>query len=78
MASDQKSVHKAEYKRFLKRLRQARSDAGLTQTQVAKALRRPQTYVSKAELGERRLDVLEVQEFGKVYDKPLSYFFPKA
>lgn len=78
MSSDQKSVHKAEYQRFLKRLRQARADAGLTQTQVAKALRRPQTFVSKAELGERRLDVLEVQEFGKVYGKPFSYFFPSA
>lgn len=78
MSSEQKSVYKAEYRRFLKRLRQARTDAGLTQTQVAKALRRPQTFVSKAELGERRLDVLEVQEFGKVYGKPLNYFFPKA
>lgn len=78
MSSNQKSVHKAEYKHFLKRLRQARSDAGLTQTEVAKALRRPQTFVSKVELGERRLDLLEVQDFAKVYGKPFSYFFPKA
>lgn len=77
-ASNQKSVYKEEYRRFLKHLRQARIDAGLTQTEVAKTLRRPQTFVSKAELGERRLDVLEVQEFGKVYGKPLNYFFPKA
>ncbi|OGR47068.1 MAG: hypothetical protein A2X40_07670 [Elusimicrobia bacterium GWC2_65_9] len=62
----------------MKRLRQAREDADLSQTKVAKALRRPQTYVSKAEIGERRLDVLEVQEFAKLYHKPLSYFFPKG
>ena len=78
MANPKKSVHKAEYRRFLKRLRQARIDAGLSQTAVAKKLKRQQTYVSKAELGERRLDVLEVQEFAQVYDKTLSYFFPKA
>jgi transcriptional regulator with XRE-family HTH domain len=72
------SVHKAEYKEFLKRLRQARLSAGLTQTEVARKLRRQQTYVSKAELGERRLDVLEVQEFAKLYGKPFTYFFPKA
>lgn len=70
------SIHKTEYQQFLKRLRQARLDAGLTQTQVAKKLRKLQTYVSKAELGERRLDVLEAQEFAQVYGKPLSYFFP--
>lgn len=72
------SVHKPEYRQFLRRLRQARADAGLSQTAVAKALRRPQTYVSKAEIGERRLDVLEVQEFAKLYHKPFTYFFPKA
>jgi transcriptional regulator with XRE-family HTH domain len=38
---------------------QARNDAGLTQVQVAAALKRPQSFVSKYESGERNLDVIE-------------------
>jgi len=41
---------------------QARKDAGLTQTELATRLGRPQSFVSKYENGERRLDVLEFLE----------------
>jgi transcriptional regulator with XRE-family HTH domain len=37
----------------------ARKQAGLTQVEVADRLGRPQSYVSKYERGERRLDVIE-------------------
>ncbi len=67
-----------EYKLFLKRLIQARQDAGLTQREAAKKLRRLQSYVSKSELGERRVDLLEAAEFAKVYGKDLYYFLPET
>lgn len=38
---------------------EARKDAKLTQEQVAERLRRPQSFVSKYEKGERKLDVIE-------------------
>jgi len=38
---------------------------------------KPQSFVSKCETGERRLDVVEVQEFAKLYKRPLSYFLPR-
>ena len=38
---------------------EAREEAGLTQAEVAKSLRRVQSFVSKYELGERRLDVVD-------------------
>jgi transcriptional regulator with XRE-family HTH domain len=41
---------------------QAREKKGLTQTEVAAKLRRPQSFVSKYESGERRLDVVEFLE----------------
>jgi transcriptional regulator with XRE-family HTH domain len=37
----------------------ARKDAGLTQHELAKRLRRPQSFVAKYEGGERRIDVVE-------------------
>jgi transcriptional regulator with XRE-family HTH domain len=43
-------------------LREARLARGLTQENVAERLGRPQSFVSKYETGERRLDVLELME----------------
>jgi DNA-binding XRE family transcriptional regulator len=62
------------HKLFPARLRQARIEAGLTQVEVAKELRRPQSYVSKCESGERRVDVVELAEFAQLYKKELSFF----
>ena len=61
---------------MLKRLREARELAGLTQVEVAKALGRTQAWVSKCELGERRIDPLDLQDFARLYRKPFSYFLP--
>ena len=69
-----RSPHSARYKRFLKRLRAARLQAGLTQIEVAATLRRPQSFVSKCEAGERRVDVVELEDFATLYQKPISYF----
>lgn len=68
------SIYSREYKAFLKQLRQARIDAGLTQADVAKRLNRPQSFVSKCESGERRVDVVELQKFAELYGKQLSFF----
>ncbi len=69
-----RSVHTDRYQEFLRRLRKARLDAGLTQADVARRLGKPQSFVSKCESGERRLDVVEVESFAKLYGKPPAYF----
>ncbi len=56
-----------EYKALLYKIKQARIDAGLTQKQVADKLDRHQSFVSKIESGERRIDVIELAEFSKLY-----------
>lgn len=58
------------------RLKQARLDAKLTQIQAARKLGKTQAYISKCELGERRIDVIELAAFAKVYRKSPAYFFP--
>lgn len=77
-AKRRSATHTPGYKYMLKRLRKARVDAGLTQVEVAKALRRPQSYVTKCELGERRIDPIELQQFAKLYRKRFSYFLPSG
>ena len=56
------SVFSENYDRFRRLLVSARKTAGLTQVEVAVRLARPQSYVSKYERGERRLDVIEFFE----------------
>ena len=68
------STRTPAYRRFLARLRAAREEAGLTQVQVAKRLRRTQAFVSKSESGDRRVDVIELKAFARLYRKPLGYF----
>ena len=52
--------------RFRKLLIAAREESGLTQVQVAGKLKKPQSYVSKIERGERRLDIIEFFELAEI------------
>ena len=63
-----------EYAYFVERLRKAREEAGLTQTEVAKRLKRPQSHISNVESGQQRVDVVELQTFAKMYNKDINYF----
>ena len=54
-----KSVFTRRHKRFRRLLVEARRASGLTQVALAAKLGRPQSFVSKFEQGERRLDVIE-------------------
>jgi len=53
-------VSQREYKAVGDALAAARARAGLTQQQLAKLLRKPQSFVSNYERGQRRIDVLEL------------------
>ena len=63
-----------EYTALLARLVLARKEAGLTQTDVARRLDKPRSYVSKCELGERRVDIIELLTFARIYRKDISFF----
>ncbi|MCT7975008.1 helix-turn-helix domain-containing protein [Laspinema olomoucense] len=59
----EKSIFTQEYLLFLGQLRRARKAAGMTQEQVAGRLRQTQSFVSKCERGERRIDVIELRAY---------------
>ena len=61
-----KSLYERRQAAFTELLRRARTEAGLTQVELAKKLRRPQSYVSKYERGDRRLGVIEFLEIARV------------
>lgn len=54
-----KSAHTSKYKKLVVALRAARIARKVTQTELAKRLKKPQSYVAKYEQAERRLDVVE-------------------
>ncbi len=72
------ALHTDRYAAFLDRLREARRHREMTQEAVADALGKPQTYVSKCELGERRVDFVELEDFAAVYGLPLDYFVTRT
>ena len=58
-----KAKFTARYDRFRALLIKTREAAGLRQVDLAHRLKRPQSYVSKIESGERRIDVVEFLDF---------------
>ncbi len=66
-----------KYRRFIAQLRAARLSAGITQQDVARELGKPQSYVSKCESEERRVDIVELNAFAKLYGKSLKFFLRK-
>ncbi len=63
-----KTIYQEPYLRLVQALVQARKNAGLTQTQVAEKLSKPQSYIAKVEGADRKLDVMEFVELCQAID----------
>jgi transcriptional regulator with XRE-family HTH domain len=69
-----KIIYSKDHKCLVAQLKRAREDAGFGQKKAAKLLGKTQSYVSKAESGQRRIDMIQLKEFAKIYKKDLSFF----
>ena len=69
-----KAIYSKEHKFLVERLRRARRQAGFGQAQVARLLGVSQSYVSKVESGQRRIDVVQLRQFAEVYGKNIDFF----
>lgn len=59
----EKTIYTTEYTTFLDALRRAREQSALTQIEFAARLNVTQSFVSKCERGERRLDIVELRHW---------------
>jgi len=70
----QKSIHSQTYAVFLKHLYETREKAGITQEELAERLGVTQSFVSKCERGERRIDIVELREFCMAMNTTMEKF----
>jgi len=68
------SMHSQRYQVFRSLLIAAREKSGLTQVQIAEKLGKPQSFISKYERGERRLDFSEFVELASVMGIDIAMF----
>jgi transcriptional regulator with XRE-family HTH domain len=69
-----KTIYSTEHKILIERVREARKTAGLDQKTAAKLLKVSQSYVSKIEAGQRRIDIIQLKQLARVYKKSLNFF----
>ena len=69
-----KTIYSKEHRYLVKQLKKGRKEMGLSQEQVANLLHRTQSYVSKIESGQRKIDIVQLKKFAKIYKKSLDFF----
>lgn len=69
-----KAIYSKEHRSLVEKLRKARKERGLDQEAVAKLLRVTQSYISKMESGQRRIDIIQLKALARIYRKKIEYF----
>jgi transcriptional regulator with XRE-family HTH domain len=69
-----KTIFTDGHKAVVDKLIKAREERKLTQVRVDELLKRTQSYVSKIEAGQRRIDIIQLKQFADIYKKPLDFF----
>ncbi len=67
-------IYSSGHKFLAQQLKKARELSGFDQKEVAELLDKTQSYISKIETGQRRIDVIQLQEFAKIYKKKIEFF----
>ncbi|MES0490906.1 MAG: helix-turn-helix transcriptional regulator [Leptospirales bacterium] len=68
------TIYRQEYIALVDKLIRVRLEAGLKQSEVAEKMGWHQVDVSKVETRVRRLDIMDLADMAKIYDKPLDFF----
>lgn len=73
----EKSIHSNEYAAFLSLLKTIRQEVGVSQVQLAMHLQETQTFVSKCERGERRIDFIELRTWCRALGVSVPLFLER-
>lgn len=69
-----KTIYSEEHKHLVQQLKKAREHAKFKQEDVAKILDVDQSFISRLEAGQYRIDVIQLKEFARIYKKSLNFF----
>ena len=68
------SIYSNDHKFTVNQLKKARLESGLDQKAVAELIGKTQSYISKIESGQRKIDIVQLKQFASIYKKPVKYF----
>lgn len=68
------SIYSNDHKFIVEQLKKARLEAKLDQKTVAELIGRTQSYVSKMESGQRKIDIVQLKQFASIYNKKIDFF----
>lgn len=69
-----KTIYTKTHRTMVKKLIKARKEAGFKQNDVAKKLGKTQSYISKIESGQCRIDIVQLKELAEIYKKNPKHF----
>lgn len=69
-----KTIYTKSHKTLVNKLIKARKKIGLKQAEVAKKLGKTQSYISKIESCQCRIDIIQLKEFAEIYKKNIGHF----
>ncbi len=69
-----KTIFTESHRKLVQQLVKARKKANLRQNDVAKKLGRTQSYISKIEAGQRRIDIVQLKELSAIYKRKIDFF----
>ncbi len=72
-----KLIYSKDHINLAKQLKLARIEANLDQKEVAKILNKTQSYISKIESGQRKIDIVQIKIFAEIYKKNVNFFIDK-
>ncbi|WP_283151344.1 helix-turn-helix domain-containing protein [Silvimonas soli] len=73
-----KSIHDPRYRDLIQQLVDARVASGITQTVLAEALGKPQSFIAKVENLDRRLDIVEMGDWLLALSQPADEFLART
>lgn len=69
-----KTIYSQDHRFLAQQLKKARKEVRLNQEEAANLLGKTQSYISKVESGQVRIDIFQLRDFAKIYKKKLNFF----